>query len=123
MKITSLVPFVHICMEVCRTAGDSGRRWGTCWGVPAGDTVGVGAKWHNGQQWDFVFDVDFADNQAPKKLACNRGDNPYDVAERCAQQMLPCTLLCDIRVCNTPCPEKYTASAWRLASNNTQLQL
>lgn len=54
-------------------------------GPDAGDTVGVGAKWHAGQQWDFVFDVDFADNQAPKKLACNRGDNPYDVAERYAQ--------------------------------------
>lgn len=52
-------------------------------GGPQGDdTMAVGAKMHAGQQWDFVFDVDFADTAAPKKLACNRGENPYEVADR-----------------------------------------
>ena len=85
-------------------------------GPDAGDTVGVGAKWHAGRQWDFVFDVDFADNQVPKKLACNRGDNPYDVAERCAQD----THMCEPRVCNTPgVLAQLIARAWVLAQATT----
>jgi hypothetical protein len=51
-------------------------------GGGGGDNVAVGAKWHAGQQWDFVFDVDFADGAPLKKLACNRGENPYEVADR-----------------------------------------
>ena len=39
-------------------------------------------KWHDGQEWDYVFDVDVADGVPPLKLALNRGDNPYDVADR-----------------------------------------
>ncbi|KAK9806981.1 hypothetical protein WJX72_009418 [[Myrmecia] bisecta] len=46
------------------------------------DTMAVGSKWHNGQQYDFVFDVDIEDGTPPKKLAVNRGDNPYDAADR-----------------------------------------
>jgi hypothetical protein len=34
---------------------------------------------HNGQEWDYVFDVDVADGMPPLKLALNRGDNPYKV--------------------------------------------
>ena len=53
-------------------------------GEGSGDTVGVGGKWHRGRQWDYVVDVDFADGVAPKKLAFDRHDNPYLVADRCA---------------------------------------
>eukprot|EP00887_Chlorella_sp_A99_P006848 scaffold2.g6848.t1 len=31
--------------------------------------------------WDFVFDVDIAEGAAPRKLALNAGDNPYDAAD------------------------------------------
>ena len=80
---------MHVREECCAAGRGQWEKVGDVVGGPdAGDTVGVGAKWHAGQQWDFVFDVDFADNQAPKKLACNRGDNPYEVAERCAQMRL-----------------------------------
>ena len=34
------------------------------------------------QAWDYVFDVDIAEGAAPRKLAFNRGDNPYLVADR-----------------------------------------
>ena len=37
---------------------------------------------HLGQHWDFVFDVDTEEGAPPKKLACNRGENPYIVADR-----------------------------------------
>lgn len=47
-----------------------------------GSTVSVGSKMHNGQQYDFVFDVDVEDGAPPKKLPYNRGDNPYDAADR-----------------------------------------
>ena len=55
-------------------------------GGPAqSDTMDVPSKWHNGQQHDFVVDVDFEDGVPPKKLAFNRADNPYNVAERCGK--------------------------------------
>ena len=41
---------------------------------------------HLGQHWDFVFDVDAEEGAPPKKLACNRGENPYIVADRFLQQ-------------------------------------
>ncbi len=44
--------------------------------------MGVPSKWHNGRQYDHVVDVDFEDGVPHKKLAFNRTDNPYDVAER-----------------------------------------
>jgi hypothetical protein len=56
------------------------------------DTVGVPSKWHNGRQYDFLVDVDFEDGVPPKKLAFDRTDNPYDVAERSEYQTL-CMLL------------------------------
>lgn len=34
------------------------------------------------QVFDFVFDVDVEDGAPPRKLVLNRGDNPYDVADR-----------------------------------------
>ncbi|KAI3428691.1 hypothetical protein D9Q98_007514 [Chlorella vulgaris] len=60
------------------------ERIGEVTGGPAeGDTLaGGGSKWHNGQLWDHVFDVDVEDGALPRKLAINRGDNPYDVADR-----------------------------------------
>lgn len=55
-------------------------------GGPAqSDTMDVPSKWHNGQQYDFVVDVDFEEGVPPKKLAFNRSDNPYNVAERCSK--------------------------------------
>lgn len=36
----------------------------------------------NGVQYDHVFDVDIADGAPVRKLPYNRGQNPYDVAER-----------------------------------------
>ena len=58
-------------------------------GEGSGDTLGVGGKWHRGRQWDYVVDVDFADGVPPKKLAFDRADNPYLVAERCARLPAP----------------------------------
>eukprot|EP00232_Nephroselmis_pyriformis_P020757 CAMPEP_0182864674 /NCGR_PEP_ID=MMETSP0034_2-20130328/7288_1 /TAXON_ID=156128 /ORGANISM="Nephroselmis pyriformis, Strain CCMP717" /LENGTH=95 /DNA_ID=CAMNT_0024996935 /DNA_START=287 /DNA_END=570 /DNA_ORIENTATION=- len=47
--------------------------------------MGVGSKMLNGVQYDFVFDVDIEDGAPPRKLPFNRGQNPYDVAERWLQ--------------------------------------
>ena len=39
-----------------------------------------------------MFDVDWEDGAPPKKLALNRGDNPYTVADRfLEQEALPAT--------------------------------
>ncbi|GIL66282.1 hypothetical protein Vafri_19894 [Volvox africanus] len=38
-------------------------------------------KFFAGREWDFVFDVDIGEGLPPKKLAMNRGDNPYLVAQ------------------------------------------
>ena len=54
-------------------------------GEGSGDTLGTAGKWHGGRQWDYVVDVDFADGVAPKKLAFDRSDNPYSIAERCVR--------------------------------------
>ena len=51
-------------------------------GGGGGDTMGVGAKMHGGVSYDWVFDVDVEDGAPPRKLPYNRGDNPYDVADR-----------------------------------------
>ncbi|KAL4433027.1 hypothetical protein ABPG77_006454 [Micractinium sp. CCAP 211/92] len=60
--------------------------------VGAGDTMTAGSKWHNGQQWDYVFDVDVQEGAPPLKLALNRGDNPYLVADRFLEEHgLPAT--------------------------------
>ena len=69
--------------EVMGSAGASG----------GGDTMAVGNRLHAGQQWDFVFDVDIDPNQPPLKLACNRGDNPYDVADRWTPHPTPMPVL------------------------------
>lgn len=47
-----------------------------------GDTMAMGSKMHGGQQWDYVFDVDAEEGAAPRKLAANRGEDPYVVADR-----------------------------------------
>lgn len=36
----------------------------------------------NGQQYDYVFDVDIGDGEPTRKLPYNRGDNPYTVADQ-----------------------------------------
>mmetsp|Transcript_2177 Transcript_2177/g.5525 ORF Transcript_2177/g.5525 Transcript_2177/m.5525 type:complete len:870 (-) Transcript_2177:299-2908(-) len=53
---------------------------------------GVGAikKLHKGREYDFVFDVDVEEGAPPRKLALNRGDNPYIVAGQfCEDEDLP----------------------------------
>jgi hypothetical protein len=40
---------------------------------------------HNGKRWDFVFDVEM-DEGNPRKLAVNRGENPYVAARRFLEQ-------------------------------------
>lgn len=37
---------------------------------------------HAGESWDFVFDVDIAEDSPPLKLALNAGENAYVVADR-----------------------------------------
>ncbi|KAL4428166.1 hypothetical protein ABPG75_002255 [Micractinium tetrahymenae] len=62
--------------------------------VGAGDTMAAGSKWHNGQLWDYVFDVDVQEGAMPLKLALNRGDNPYLVADRFLEEHgLPSTYM------------------------------
>lgn len=39
-------------------------------------------QWHAGKEWDYVFDVDVADGAPALKLPMNKGEDPYDVAER-----------------------------------------
>jgi phospholipase A-2-activating protein len=61
--------------------GDGGAAAG------GGNTIaGGGRKWHAGRQWDFVFDVDVGDGGAMRRLGCDRGENPYLVAERFLDQ-------------------------------------
>ena len=40
------------------------------------------SQWFEGKEWDFVFDVDIADGAPPLKLAMQRDEDPYEVAER-----------------------------------------
>ncbi len=39
------------------------------------------AQFHQGREWDYVFDVDIQEGAPALKLALNRGDNPYIVAD------------------------------------------
>lgn len=39
-------------------------------------------QFHNGQQWDYVFDVDVADGSPPLKMALNAGENPYEASPK-----------------------------------------
>lgn len=55
---------------------------GTVVGGPGEDTVAAGSQFHEGQQYDFVFDVDVADGMPPLKLPVNKGDNPYVAADK-----------------------------------------
>lgn len=52
---------------------------------PEGGSAAAGGgskKVHDGQEWDYVFDVDVADGAQPLKLAMNADENPYLVADR-----------------------------------------
>lgn len=60
----------------------SGGQW-----VKIGDVVGSaggssGKKSYNGQEWDYVFDVDVEDGKPPLKLPYNANENPYTAAEK-----------------------------------------
>lgn len=82
--------------DIVAYAWDSkGFTWekiGTVVEGPPGGTGGGGGgaggtkKFWAGQEWDFVFDVDVAEGEPPKKLALNAGDNPYIVADRFIEQ-------------------------------------
>ena len=37
-------------------------------------------QWHDGKEWDFMIDVDT--EQGNLKLPLNRGEDPFDVADR-----------------------------------------
>ncbi|KAL1324118.1 phospholipase A-2-activating protein [Arachis ipaensis] len=41
-----------------------------------------GRAFHDGVQYDYVFDVDIGDGMPIRKLPYNRSDNPYDVADK-----------------------------------------
>jgi hypothetical protein len=58
------------------------------------------------QMWDYVFDVDAEDGAPPKKLALNRGENPYAVADRfLADEDLPASYRCCFApLLLLPCP-------------------
>lgn len=61
-------------------------------GPDAEDTMAVGGKQLHGRTWDFVFDVDIADGEPTKKLAVDRGEDPYHAADRfLEQENLPTT--------------------------------
>ncbi|GLI62315.1 hypothetical protein VaNZ11_004922, partial [Volvox africanus] len=55
-------------------SGPQGGGGGGGGGTPA-------RKLFAGREWDFVFDVDIGEGLPAKKLALNRGDNPYLVAQ------------------------------------------
>lgn len=59
----------------------SGGEW-----VKIGDVVGsTGSsekKLFNGEEYDYVFDVDVADDAPPLKLPFNHNDNPYEAADK-----------------------------------------
>eukprot|EP00798_Chlamydomonas_sp_ICE-L_P025625 gene25625-11281_t len=58
-----------------------GFQWekiGEVCGAPAGPVK----KMHLGKEWDFVFDVDFADDTPVKKLPYDMSENPYIAAAR-----------------------------------------
>ncbi|TKX24956.1 ubiquitin homeostasis protein lub1 [Elsinoe australis] len=49
---------------------------------------------HNGQDYDYVFDVDIEDGKPPLKLPYNTSDNPYETAQKfIANNELPVTYL------------------------------
>ncbi|KAF5839606.1 PLAA family ubiquitin binding-domain-containing protein [Dunaliella salina] len=63
-------------------------------GPPSGGGGDAGAikKLHRGKEYDYVIDVDVADGAPPLKLALNRDDNPYLVADAfMAENDLPTT--------------------------------
>lgn len=41
-------------------------------------------QWHDGKEWDFMIDVDTEGGAL--KLPLNRGEDPYDVADRFLQK-------------------------------------
>ena len=60
------------------SAGATWERLGEVTGVGEG----AGKKTYAGQEYDYVFDVDFKDGAPPLKLPFNDGDNPYAAAEQ-----------------------------------------
>ena len=67
------------------------------------DTVGVGGKYHAGQDWDYVFEVDAEEGTPPRKLPANRGEDPYAIADRfLVQEGLPVSYRHVYGICN-PC--------------------
>ncbi len=75
---------VHLLLRQlwCAVHRGEWEKIGTVVGAPGDDTVAAGNQFHEGQQYDFVFDVDVADGVPPLKLPVNKGDNPYIAADK-----------------------------------------
>ncbi|EFJ25455.1 hypothetical protein SELMODRAFT_98884 [Selaginella moellendorffii] len=56
--------------------------WDKVGEVVEGPEDALGAKTLNGVTYDYVFDVNIEDGEPTRKLPYNRGDNPYDTADR-----------------------------------------
>ena len=79
-------------------------------GAPGGGggSVAVSDRTLDGTEYDFVFDVDISDSGPPLKMGVNRGDNPYDVADRCLAASIKLTSGC----CGVGCVWGLLESIW-----------
>ncbi|CCH46920.1 hypothetical protein BN7_6526 [Wickerhamomyces ciferrii] len=75
-----------------------------------GEVVGASSsdkkKVHNGEKWDFVFDVDVKDGAPPLKLPYNSNENPYTAATRFLEA--------------NELPTSYTEEVVNFITSNTQ---
>ncbi|XP_020250062.1 phospholipase A-2-activating protein [Asparagus officinalis] len=58
------------------------QKWDKIGEVVDGPGDNTSNRVHNGVQYDYVFDVDIGDGEPIRKLPYNRGDNPYDAADK-----------------------------------------
>lgn len=71
-----------VCKQHCVSRRGQWEKIGAVVGGPSDDTMATGSKIFEGQQYDFVFDVDVVEGAPPLKLPVNRDDNPYIVADK-----------------------------------------
>eukprot|EP00210_Caulerpa_lentillifera_P003129 g2989.t1 len=77
------------CAYVWSAADSEWKKIGDVLGTQPGELASA-SKFHDGREWDYVFDVDFEDGAPMKKLCLNKNDNPIEVAERfLIQENLP----------------------------------
>lgn len=58
------------------------QKWDKIGEVVDGPGDNTSNQVYNGVQYDYVFDVDIGDGEPTRKLPYNRGDNPYDTADK-----------------------------------------